>query len=404
MKLKHLAATAAVGAALAGANMPANAIIQGAAGEANLVPLVIYDSTLGINTIIQVTIPGSIGLETVPNDFTALNTAPTNADRKRTPVDQDLGQKEGDYGNQIHWAFFDKKSKHVCNNSFPVSPNDFAAINWGDIAPFCNGNQDGVPGYMVLTNFNTWDSGGDEAAEFAFFAEAYLFSSEMFEERAAKIPVLPMADGADAVDCVPTPADSVCYDGNEMDVSPLISGMRTNASNGEDDTVFWDLTLSTRDTPTLLAIWMDRLFDEDGDPIAITRSDVYDSHENSCSGPTGILHELTLLWVKPLEEMYEGMPNTSLVSSELPPYLTPVDLCDPSVGNSSTVGSEEKSTADFPGFILMGMKEPIDSNIDAPESAGVAWSIQFDVELGTAMPNVVPTAMAFGHERGLFAN
>jgi hypothetical protein len=399
MKLKQVALTAAVGVGLAGAYMPANAIIQGAAGEAYLIPVVVYDQDTGINTIIQVTVPGSIGLETVPNDFTALNTAPTNADLGLTPVDQDLGTKEGDYGNELHWAFFDKNSKHVCDNSFPVSPNDFAAINWGDVVTGggCNGDVEGQAGYMVLTNQNTWASGGLEAAEYAFFAEAYLTNGEI----ASKIPALPMTDGADAADCVPTPADSVCYDLDEMNVSPLISGMRTNASNDLSDVVYWDLTLSTREYPTVLVTWMDRLEDENGNPIGINRSLVYDSHENSCSGPSGQLKELTIWWVHALKGSTESTP----VSSDVPEFIdADLHLCDPSVGNSSPVVDDRLATRDLPGFVLLGMKEPIDSNIDAPESSGVSFSLQFDIELGAIEPNYIPVGMAFGHERGLFRN
>lgn len=413
MKLKQLALTASVGAGLLAASLPSQAIIVGAAGEAYLIPFVLYNSTGPgrVNTLIQVTVPGSIGQETIPNDFTALNVGPTNDPPTLNPVSVDVTADEPVDENRIHWAFFDKESKHVCDGSFKVTPDDFAGINWGSVVENGGCNEDvdgpsvdGMPGYIVLSNNTSYLADGRADPQFAFFADAYLTTanpgglSPVLGTTAAKIPTLPMSDGYDADDCVPTPVDSVCYDGDDINVSPLIAGMRTNRSDNMSSRVFWDLTLSTRDEPSLHVIWMDRNYkdvsvDEDEGQISIARSLVFDADEQSCSGPRGKLYELNLWWITALD----GGNGTT---GETPFWVDrEIDACDPQTANDEIL---EFATVDDPGFILYGMDEPIDTGIDTPESAGVAFAIQFNTEIGDTAPNVIPIETAFGHERGLF--
>jgi hypothetical protein len=433
MKLKQLALTASVGAGLLAASLPSQAIIVGAAGEAYLIPLVIYQSTGPgrVNTLIQVTVPGSMGEETIPNDFTALNVGAYNCEKDDVgacvdpptlfPSTVDVTDEDPVDENYIHWAFFDENSKHVCNNEFKITPDDFAGINWGSLVENNNCNAvdgqdvDGLPGYMVLSNDSSYKAGGNADPQFAFFADAYLVTanpgglSPTWGTVAAKIPTLPMSDGNDEDSLcdqgVPTPVDSVCYNGDNINVSPLIAGMRTNRSDGKTSRVFWDLTLSTRRQPTMHVVWMDRLYndesvDEDENQIQIARSLVFDSHEESCSGPAPKLYELTTIWIEPLPggkiPKGEGNPPT------IPEWATySVQACDPVAPNGGDTSPFQ--TADVPGFILYGMDEPIDTNADRPESAGVAFAIQFNTVIDTTQPNVIPVETAFGHERGLFA-
>jgi hypothetical protein len=433
MKLKQLALTASVGAGLLAASLPSQAIIVGAAGEAYLIPLVIYQSNGPgkVNTLIQITVPGSMGEETIPNDFTALNVGAYNCEKDAAgvcleppslfPSTVDVTDEDPVDENYIHWAFFDEESKHVCNNEEPITPDDFAGINWGKLVENGNCNAvdgrdvDGLKGYMVLSNLSSYRNNNAEP-QFAFFADAYLVTngddglSPQWGTVAAKIPTLPMSDGPDATPCVPTPADSVCYSGDQIDASPLIAGMRTNRSDGVRSTVYWDLTLSTRTQPTMHVVWMDRNFvgnrvyddpSQEGQevPIKISRSAVFDSHEESCSGPAPKLTELTTIWIEPLCN-----DDPSACSSQPKPSWATytVKACDPVLPNDDNRASPF-ATQDVPGFILYGMEEPVDNDIDAPESAGVAFAIQFNTVIDDVTPNVIPVETAFGHERGLFA-
>ncbi|UHD14527.1 hypothetical protein [Thiocapsa bogorovii] len=77
---KKLAIAAGVSAGLAVVSAPSYAVIAGPVGEALLIPLVAHggDQPLASNTIIQVTIPGTVGFDGIPNNFTAPHTTPTN--------------------------------------------------------------------------------------------------------------------------------------------------------------------------------------------------------------------------------------------------------------------------------------------------------------------------------------
>jgi hypothetical protein len=60
------------------------------------------------------------------------------------------------------------------------------------------------------------------------------------------------------------------------------------------------------------------------------------------------------------------------------------------------------ATSDDRGFVRYGIPEYIDTNIDQPESAGVAFSVQL---VGVDPDNwglLVPIETALGHERGKF--
>ena len=83
MKLSKNAVGLAVAAAI-GFSGQANAIMEGVAGEGLLVPFVLFNSgnhferiAETINTLIEVTIPGSVGKDTIPNYYTAPHTTPT---------------------------------------------------------------------------------------------------------------------------------------------------------------------------------------------------------------------------------------------------------------------------------------------------------------------------------------
>lgn len=402
MQFKKLALATAVGVGMIGLSAPTHAIIEGVAGEALLVPYVVYDDSDGgdgdtgisVNTLIEITVPGSVGRDTIPNDFTAPHTTPTNPGFTINPDDPDLVPF-----NQVHWYFFDRRSVHLYNGTFPVTPDDMQLIDWGNIvrnqAPFL----EGVPGYLV---FGTEIARNRLAADFDMFGEAYVtigaqavidtvvppvpdaFTVNIID---AKIPVLAMSDGPDAVSVNPTVQDQVKYTigGIPSAVSPLITGMRTNFSDGQPDLTLFDLTLADRRWPSLHVIWLD-VNGQGVQPV-----DVYDSDELSCSGAAPLDNELNVLYVNPIDPIIPALSQPPAANVASGPYTGVVNYCLP-------IGA----TSDDRGFVRYGITEYIDTNIDVPESAGVAFSIQLTGVDPDNWGLLVPIETALGHERGKF--
>lgn len=376
---KKLAIAAGVSAGLAAVSVPSYAVISGPVGEALLVPLVVHggDRVGASNTIIQITVPGSVGFDGIPNNFTAINTTPTNPGPTLFPSDEDLVG-----GNYIHWYWFDKESVHRLNRKEKVTPDDMVFIDWLEVS---GGAYAGQEGYMVIgtedARFGAPGVGGS-AATFSMFGEAWLeLYSDTTEDRVgtlAPIPVLPMVDGDDvAFDAPVSKDDNVKYNnqGIPRDVSPLISGMRTNRSDGVlNDTTVFNLTLSNRLFPTLHVVWLDENLGSAGRGLGV---DVFDSDEFSCSSSVNLPYELNVLWIPPAFAENGGNPFG----------VPTADFCLPNFEAAFT-----------PGFVTYYLPEYIDTGIDEPESAGVAFSILMDWD---AVDNLRFTT-SLGQERGTY--
>ena len=98
-------------------NTNLHAIYQGAAGEAILIPLVIYDSTLSINTTISITIPDKIGFAQIPHEALAPHTSP--ADESLDPT-----------AKKIHWIFYDHQGLRRQDGYFNLTPNAIYTLDW----------------------------------------------------------------------------------------------------------------------------------------------------------------------------------------------------------------------------------------------------------------------------------
>ncbi|EGV19383.1 hypothetical protein [Thiocapsa marina] len=370
---KKLAIAAGVSAGLAAVSVPSYAVIPGPAGEALLIPLVAHggDVAGGSNTIIQVTIPGTVGFDSIPNDFTAPNTTPTNPGPTLFPVDADLVP-----GNAIHWYWFDKESVHRLNRMVPVTADDVVVIDWLQAS---GGSFAGQEGYMVI---GTEIARTGAAADFAMFGEAWfeLYSDDTADRvgTLAQIPVLPMSDGVDgAFDSPVSKADNVKYNsaGIPRAVSPLISGMRTNRSDGIlNDTTVFNLALSDRNFPSVHVVWLDVNLDDDGRGLGV---DVFDSDEFSCSGSVDLPYELNVIWI----------PEAFAATTANPFGIPSNEYCLPT-----------QLSGDEIGFVTYYIPEYIDTNIDEPESAGVAFSILMDWD---AVDNLRFTT-SLGQERGTY--
>jgi len=454
---KKLLLASGVATALAAASMPSYAIIEGAAGEALLVPFVLYSNPVGdlsildinepsINTIITVTTPSAIGRDTIPNFFTAPNTTPTNPGPPVTSkTDADLTRvtsgDERDYVNELHVYFFDAKSTERLNFTVPTSADDLTLINWGDVVERKKSTLNGVKGYIVITNDKeSW--GWNEAARFNMFGDAFMIWPTNIGLIDTKIPVLPMSDGADDVDVdVPSTVNNVIHDseGAVIAASPLTSGMRTNLSNGvAGDYTLFDLTMSNRIAPTIHVIWVDQNINQSN------TSYVFNDVEQDCSEDLPIANELNVYWTS-IETLWPGAkclvdpitgepfmqkdiqdeedggtgPNGVDESKLCVPGLLPklgwldvvAELCYPE--SDIVIGLDSiKSDIFYPGFVRFRINEYIDTNKGTPDSAAVAFSIQLQIDVLDAerrnlidfnvLPTVLPVETALGHERGQF--
>lgn len=439
MSFKKTAMAAGMFTALAGASMSANAMREGEPGEANLVPFVLWsscavperniDDCLGINTVIKITVPMSVGNDIIPNFYTAAHSSPTNGTIDR-PGPEWPANPAVVPSNRIRWYFLDRRSVHQLNGAIQVTPDDVAVIDWGAFLRKHGVSRrfDDFPGYMVLVT-EAGSRGLD--ADFSFFAEAYMFHGEragggVLGVTDTKIPVMPMNDGAD-VGTRPTLENSVIETGVNMNViaSPLAAGIRTNWSDGRlGDVAVVDLSLGNRSVPigdmvsplqipTLLVVWNDRNAGARWTGLGV---EIFNDKEEKCSDTISLPDQLNLVWVQTsVTAGHANIPawpvprfitrfGTDRVFC-VPPYMeTPVT--DP----FGAIAFENLLQG---GFMKLYLPEPIDSGIRRPESAAVAWSVpmRYHVTLETNLEtgewvftdeSMIPFETALGHPRGMF--
>ena len=473
-KYQKLMLASGVATALAGLSMPTHAIIEGAAGEALLVPFVLYSNPdrnplqlldpkanftePSVNTLVMVTTPSAVGVDTIPNFYTAPNTTPTNVAPVNEQFDPDLGET-GDYSAGIHVYFFDERSVEALNFRVPVSPDDMTLINWGNEVENRNQGLEGVKGYMVITNDKP-NGQWRQAAKFSMFGDAWVIWPTNIGLIDSKIPVLPMSDGADTTGVtIPTRVNNVIHNSNGgiVAASPLASGMRTNRSNGNGlaDYTLFDLTMSNRFLPTLHVIWVDENIGQ------ANTSYVYNDQEQDCSMTLPIANELNVYWTS-IPTLFPGQeclidpisgnplqfdppenvcaddkiaagpavypdcfdltqpgavplvfPCRPGVVPELPWVDAALELCYPE--GKFQVGLDIlNSDIFYPGFVRFQINEYIDNGTGQPESAAVAFSIQLQIDVLDAqrenlidfrvLPTLLPVETALGHERGQFDN
>jgi len=439
-RFKKLTLATAVAAGMAGVSQPSQAVI-GALGEAQLVPLVVWDSASAnpnvqnfgdVNTVIEITVPNVVGWEDVANIYTAPHTTPTNPvvgpGALLFPDDQDLVPS-----NSLWWYWFDHRSVKKLDREVKVTPDDMVQINWRQAA---GGAFRGQPGYMVI---GTKAARTGAAADFAFFADAHLLIAAFADDNlvtpylgqtfTASIPVLALNDGPDGPFGTPvTNLDNVKYSGGGVprEVSPLISGMRSNLNDDAlDDVLVFDLTLSHRLLDTLHVIWVDRNLDQIPNYDENLLVEVFDTDELSCSGTIKVPNELNLVYV-PGNSAYDGVVDGSgnpfrpgarefdaWWTHAGQPWVTEADLCFPFAGDVAQTLEA--------GFVKYYMPEYLDADPDTdggaytgPESSIYAFALKLDYIpaptltggvpiLGTSwLPSYVNVGVALGHDRGMF--
>ena len=344
-KFKKLALAASITAGLGAAAMPAQAMLVSEAGEALLVPLFRHggDQAGATNTFIKVTVPDTVGFDTVPNIFTAPNTTPTN------PAGPTLFPRTNGQNKSLHWYWFDFQSVHRLNGEIPVTPGDVIWIDW---LLTSGGAFAGQAGYMVI---GTETARTGAAADFAMFGDAWyeIYGPDPFGSM-VPVPVLPMIDGADgAFDSRVSTADNVKYNaqGIPRAVSPLWSGMRTDRADGvQDDTTVFNLSLGDRNFPSVHVVWLDTNTGYQG-----LSTEVWDSDEHVCSDSVDLPYELNYVRVAP---WYADPSRT---------YCIPVGA-----------GYNLPATASYFGYVSYFIPEYVNFDNDAPNSAGVAFAITMD--------------------------
>jgi hypothetical protein len=440
---------------LAGSSIPAGAAVLGGAGEALLIPLVVWSGgdfndkrcdawiaangnpfnadpvtecdvfagyTPAVDTLIELWVPGSVGFDDIPNIYTARNTTPTNVPSALTPADPALTGG----GGRVHWYFFNKRSVEVADGIIPVTPNDGVLISWTEAA---NGQYENQAGYMVIANESARNG---TAATFSFFGNAWLVGALHLDPAdnrripgiglplvGSTIPVLGMNDGVDGPvtpgnTCAqPDVLDSVKYRGGiPCAVSPLIAGFRTNRSNGVYDFFAMDLALSNRLVPTIHVIWSDQNLNNTAAinkaypgntavPNPIARVDVYDMDELSCSTTVRLPNELNTLWIPPA---YETNELTLKLWNQPFKWMTNTDLL-------CVVSDQNPASLITAGFVQYSIDEYIDTGVGKAESSMFAFGIKLDGALvnNDALP-LLPDAIVLmlestlGHDLGTFSN
>jgi hypothetical protein len=299
MHFRKIALATAVSAAMAGVSLPAQAILTGVAGEALLVPLVVWedDDINDLNTLIEIEIPSDIGHEDVANIWTAPNTTSAGdmimAYDPAVFVKQSAGGDDRPY-NAIHWFWFNHRSVHQRDLMVPVTPNDVVSINWRDAS---GEDFEGALGYMVIVN-EAARTGA--SAQFPMFGNAWLVNDRNTEIE-SEIPVLALADGEDTTP-YPVWGNHVIYDGGiPSQVSPLASGMLTNYANGSlGDYAIFDMLLADLDEKAYHVIWLDAnraQQNQVGGYSYTVNVDVYDSEERDCSTTVNLPHEVNVICI-----------------------------------------------------------------------------------------------------------
>jgi hypothetical protein len=358
MQFKKLGIAAGVGLALAGASLPSSALILGVPGEALLVPLFTYGGNSPNNpfedTFVRVAAPSNVGVEAIPNFFTATTTTPTDPDA----LFYQFPAPDASRIPYIKWYWYDSQSKYQDDGDDYVSPDDVVTLTASEIL---KPEVEGELGYLVVTNGSSEATRG---AQFPLLGESAVQINDCDGDGFDVVtnPVLALTDRLDAANDDPlvivdrpTRADNVKWNSAQWangsgvpTVSPLLTGNRTGASDGlKGQFTAWDLSFGPRDG---------RLADG----------------EEQCEFPnTGTYH---VIW---LDENGAGPANTFIFDSDenqisqsvLVPYelnVVPVDL------------TRKPRLADdnYSGFVRYRLDEYMDSAWDEAESAGAFFGFE----------------------------
>lgn len=442
MKFRKLTLATAVVAAM-GVNGVASAIVTGLPGEGLLMPLVVgpdYDPNNNefVHTFVTLSVPKTIGQDTMINFFTAPNSTAPLTTTEQEPKDA-----------RIRWTLFNHLSVRVTDGYCPISPNDVTVWTNDPVTLATQRQQDramlglgldGIPsnicgaavtlpfGYIV---FQTVEGALGRDADFAMAGDGgfviQTFVNSLMDG-VYGVPVLPMADGADAnLDLAPALGNEIIAKSyntvlEPKEYAPIFAGNRMNDAlaplNGNEVIVQMPIQGPAGNyTPSasMHAFWFDRVASR------TVTVDMYDDQEQPCSFTLPMPQEIEIFLpnagyvagVKPGDgwDSVSGLSVASQVNGEgfgaLGVLGTMVDVTDSVLGDPSQYQMcepaywqpESLGAAFYPGalagmlsynFIEEGEK---DSNfiVGSVNSASVAfhaqhWSQMFGwtTHMGTA--------------------
>lgn len=366
MKFRKIALASAVVAAM-GANGLATAGVTGLPGEGLLMPLALGSDSyadpanLGnISTYVTLSVPGTIGQDTMINFFTAPHATAPLTTTVQAPVDA-----------RIRWTLFNADSVRVADGYCPISPNDVTV--WTNDPRLLNIQRaqdralvglgvSGIPsnicgtsvdlrfGYLV---FQTVEGTLGRDADFAMSADAGIAINTGSLLPALNgvlgVPVFPMADGADASltqapalynEIIASSYDTVLQ---PRRYAPIFAGNRMNDAlsplNGNEVIVQMPiqgpgLAGVADGTPLVAAVaypsfsvhafWFDRV-----NPARSVTVDMYDDQEQPCSFTLPMPREVGVFipnaWIPPVTTppYVPTWGNLSGLTSFVPPLVVP---------------------------------------------------------------------------------
>lgn len=353
---KKLVVASAIGTMGMGA---AHAVVLGEAGEALLVPYVVYDTARQLNTLVGITTSAAVGTQSLVRGSipAAANVQPTQFN------------VAGPTYTQLHWFFFDDNSVHMLDNNFPVTADDWHGFDWGSIVQAqpaaVQAALDGQLGYVVIADERARD--GVTPSDVSLYGDAVVIAGNW--QSAAFVPVVPLASDVNATGLVATGAafNDIIWGagGIPAQVSPLAAGTARDNDDGAlgdivrvDMRYFLDPALNGT---TNLVMWNDA----NVAAYANLPIEVFDTEENNGSFQLDFSDEVnevdasTLAWTT--HTSAEGYVNS--------------------------------------GFVRIDLPETVDAGgADGPETSFVAFSL---IGFGTAA-NALQVQTALAHERGAF--
>jgi hypothetical protein len=222
-----------------------------------------------------------------------------------------------------------------------------------------------VAGYLVIASAGSAANGGAKGASMVMFGDGRILVEDRDGEGGpsqdwVSLPVLGLTDGPDSGVEMPTKADNIKYPSpGEPIVSPLVTGMRTNVSNGKlGATTVFELPIAEElvdnATDNIHVIWLDmnrygwQDVVEELSEVCLPKSPariggyIYDSEEDRQSWGGCVPWELTFISYE-TDEYDAAYPDVDLLGG---------------------------------GFVQYYLKEYWDQKgIDGPQTSGFAFSI-----------------------------
>ena len=390
---KKIALQAGVSAALAAGSMAASAEITSVPAPAQLVPLFYYN-TAGVDTKVRITVPKSVGSDTV---IGILSGEAYGVDNIPASTKWNVASAGLAGSPAVHWFWMDYKSNELLDGTIKVTPDDEEFISAEAAAAAASSvatvPTSGQAGYLILVNESA-SLGG--APTFQFAADAWVenTNTSVSLPTQVSIPVYALADDVDNT-TFPTPANNVIENNGAPDASPIHTAIRTSSTNPEfnvrvvDVPLFKNNELATHTYEYLntLVVWSDRNgadsldFKTDNQPFYFV-----DSDENQQSVPgKDMPNELNFLQVG-WKNGYSFGGNTYNLSTVLGVADTYAATSLNAVSAQASYGTFEDKSGGFLKLVLQNEQVPAGAVLDGAYSSVVIFNVPVAVGTGGQNP------------------